>query len=482
MTESLKDYFKEGGKDYKYPVQELYRKVLRDGIRKEYSRAITPFGGLHFICRILKECKGYIWCNEGKEWVGAFANELLGDNSQNVVEFKLTDNTDELYTLGLNWCFRIPFFNQASENKSFSEEWDGLPEMHPVYLTYKNNKKNYGLKKVICIDEFRKDNIFFDGEQIEGTSTALKNIPELTSDISILWLPSDDGTKNELIQKIGSFCTIVSSKFRRLDSKITFVIGDVGQDRLFSFFYAINEQSASKNEFTRVNKIIVVSKKWDIIAFARENEKFIPNKEFGRNYIVSEYPSADIGSNLQSYAQFIRFYDSWCFWDIVKRRKNNRLYINAKINWNKRESIIGFLDLERACLYPDIYRVIENALFRAGGIIFNNSVEYRAVDQTAKRICQGLNSKRSIEDKSKTYIDVCGVSVTGYSFDASYTDSRSSIRFLLFSHPGLSKENDNATLFLWPDKSFFDEFEEEKIEYLVLEYNHRHEMLNKLYL
>lgn len=468
MTESLKDYFKEGGKDYKYPVQELYRKVLRDGIRKEYSRAITPFGGLHFICRILKECKGYIWCNEGKEWVGAFANELLGDNSQNVVEFKLTDNTDELYTLGLNWCFRIPFFNQASENKSFSEEWDGLPEMHPVYLTYKNNKKNYGLKKVICIDEFRKDNIFFDGEQIEGTSTALKNIPELTSDISILWLPSDDGTKNELIQKIGSFCTIVSSKFRRLDSKITFVIGDVGQDRLFSFFYAINEQSASKNEFTRVNKIIVVSKKWDIIAFARENEKFIPNKEFGRNYIVSEYPSADIGSNLQSYAQFIRFYDSWCFWDIVKRRKNNRLYINAKINWNKRESIIGFLDLERACLYPDIYRVIENALFRAGGIIFNNSVEYRAVDQTAKRICQGLNSKRSIEDKSKTYIDVCGVSVTGYSFDASYTDSRSSIRFLLFSHPGLSKENDNATLFLWPDKSFFDEFEEEKIEYFRL--------------
>lgn len=468
MTKSLKDYFKDGGKDYKYPVQELYRKVLRDGIRKEYSRAITPFGGLHFICRILKECKGYIWCNEGKEWVGAFANELLGDNSQNVVEFKLTDNTDELYPLGLNWCFRIPFFNQTNENKSFSEEWDGLPEAHPVYLAYKNNKRNNGLKKVICIDEYRKDTIFFDGEHIEDVSIDLKDLPELASDISVLWLPNDDGTKNDLIQKIGSFCTIVTSKLKRLDSKITFVIGDVGQDRLFSFFYAINEQSAQKKEFAQVNRIIVVSKKWNIIVFSRENDKFIPNKEYERNYIVTEGSTADIGSSLQSYAQFVRFYDSRCFWNIIKERKSDQLYINAKINWNQKDSIIGFLDLERACLYPDIYRVIENALFRVGGIIFNNAVEYRAVDQTAKRICQGLNSKSSIEDKNKTYIDVCGVSVTGYSFDAAYTDTRSPIRFLLFAHPGLSSENDNATLFTWPDKSFFEDFAEEHTEYYRL--------------
>lgn len=468
MTESLRDYYKDGGKNYKYPVKELYRKVLRDGIRREYSRAITPFGGLHFICRILKECKGYIWCNEGKEWVGAFANELLGDDSQNVVEFKLTDNLEELYPIGLNWCFRIPFYNQAMENKSFSEEWDGLPEAHPVYLAYKNNKNNNGFKKVICIDEFRKENILFEEGKIEALTSNLSDLPELTSDISVLWIPNDDGTKNELISKIGSICIEVSSKFKRSDTKITYVIGDVGQDRLFSFFYAINEQSANKNEFVRVNKIIVISQKWDTIIFSRENDKFIPNKDLGRSFIVSESTKADIGSSLKNYVHFLRIYDSRCFWNIIKERKRDRLYINAKVNWNKKDSITGFLDLERACLYPEVYRVIENSLLRVEGITFNNSVEYRAVDQTAKRICQGLNSKRSIEDKNKIFIDVCGVSVTGYSFDASYSETRSPIRFLLFSHPGLSQENENATLFLWPDTTFFDDFEKEETEYYRL--------------
>lgn len=468
MTGSLKDYFNKNGKDYKYPVQELYRKVLRDGIRREYSRAITPFGGLHFICRILKECKGYIWCNEGKEWVGAFANELLADASQNVVEFKMTDNVENQYPLGLNWCFRIPFYNLTNENKSFSEKWDGLPEENPVYLAYQNNKTINEINRVICIDEFRNKTNFYDGNLAETNSITLEDLPVLTGDASVLWIPNDDGTKNELIQKMGSFCETVSSKFKRIDSKLTFIIGDVGQDRLFSFFYTINEQSANKNGLSRVYRIIVVSKQWDIIVFCRDNEKFIPSKEFGKNYILGGPSNTDISCSLQKYAQFLRFYDSICFWHIVKERKNEHLYINAKVNWNKSESIIGFLDLERACLYPDLYRVIENALFRVGGIIFNNSVEFRAVDQTAKRICQGLNSKRPIEEKSKTYIDVCGVSVTGYSFDASYTDARSPIRFLLFAHPGYNKDNNNATLFMWPDATFFKEFEEEKNEYYRL--------------
>ena len=468
MTESLKDYFDKAGKNYKYPVQELYRKVLRDGIRKENSRAVTPFGGLHFICRILKECKGYIWCNEGKEWVGAFANELLGDSTQKVVKFGLTPNEDELYPLGLNWCFRIPFYNQTKENNLFSEEWSGLPEVHPVYLAYKSHKENNSFKNLICIDEYRKKVTFFDGECREGTSDELKDVPEFKGDISVLWIPNDDSTKNELIYKIGSLCTIISTKCKRTDTKLSFIIGDVGLDRLFSFYYAINEQSAKKNEFVRVNRIIIVSKMWDTIVFSRENDKFIPNKELGRDYIESECHGTDIGNGLQNYANFVRFYDSKCFWNIVKERRKDHLYINAKINWNKTESMLGFLDLERACLYPDIYRVIEDALYRLGGLVYNNSVEYRAVDQTAKRICQGLNSKKSIEDKNKTYIDVCGVSVTGYSFNATYTDSRSPIRVVLFSHPGLRQENENATVFLWPESSFFDDFERESAEYYRL--------------
>lgn len=468
MTGSLRDYFKNEGKEYKYPVKELYRKVLKDGIRREYSRAITPFGGLHFICRILKECKGYIWCNEGKEWVGAFANELLADTSQSVVEFELTDNKYDLYPLGLNWCFRIPFYNLSSETKSFSEKWDGLPEEHPVYLAYQNNIAINGINRVICIDEFRNRTLFFEGEQTEGKSINLEDLPALTGNASILWIPHDDGTKNELIRKMGSFCETVSSKLKRTDSKLTCIIGDVGQDRLFSFFYTINEQSAKNNGLSRVHRIIVISKQWDIIVFCIDNEKFISSKELGRSYILGETSSADVSCSLQKYTQFLRFYDSMCFWNIIKQRKNERLYINAKVNWNRNEPIIGFLDLERACLYPDLYRVIENALFRVGGIIFNNSVEYRAVDQTAKRICQGLNSKRPIEEKNKTYIDVCGVSVTGYSFDASYIDARSPIRFLLFAHPSINKDNNNATLLMWPDVTFFKDFEKEKNEYYRL--------------
>jgi len=53
LTESLREYYKEHYKDYRYPVRELFCKVLKDGIRKNNSMSITPFGGLHFICRII---------------------------------------------------------------------------------------------------------------------------------------------------------------------------------------------------------------------------------------------------------------------------------------------------------------------------------------------------------------------------------------------------------------------------------------------
>lgn len=468
LSESLKEYYAANFKEYKYPVQELYRKVLKDGIRREYSRSVTPFGGLHFICRILSESKGYIWCNEGKEWVGAFANELLSDSLTNNVSFSLTDNKENLYPLGLNWCFKIPVYKPIKEEYDFTEEWDDLPEEHPVYLALQNNHTRYSYKDVLVIDDSRNEIVYFIDSGKEYSLNNLNQLPELKNDINVLWIPNGTSTKNMLINKIGEICSLVSSRFKYSTSKINFLAGDINQDTLFGFFYAINNHSSNTVQFTRVFRIILVSKLWEIVVFPIIEQRFVLNKDLGAKYISNKLTGGDISYSLQNYCQFIRYYDSRCFWNIINKKKKEKYYINANIYWNGNQPIVGYLDLERVCLCPDLYKIIENALYRLAGIVYNNSVEFRAVDQTAKRICQGINSKRAIEDKNKTFIDVCGVSVTGYSLESPYSSDRSQIRISLFFHPDINKNPDNPTLFIWPDKSFFNGFKIEKDDYYRL--------------
>lgn len=469
LTGSLKEYFRDNDKEFDYPVRELYRKVLRDGIRRDYSSSVTPFGGLHFICRIVNECKGYIWCAEGKEWVGAFTNELLGDYSKVVESSGLTLNTDGLYPLGLNWCFRIPFYKQTKEKNNYSEEWTGLPEMHPVYLAYKSNQDESKNINIVCIDDIHGEYIVYDDVGNPTVKSKLVDIPQLSSDYSVVWFPNGNSTKNSSFHRIEENINTISSKFKRPDFRFDFIIADIEVGRLFSFFYSINEQTLKGTSFRHVNRIILISKSWDVVVFSCKDDKYLPNQEMGKNYIANDYNGSDIAYSLQNFTHFIRRYDTRLFWNLISQRKRDNLYINASINWKvSMPPINGFLDLERACLYPDIYKVIENTLYRLGGIVYNNALEYRAVDQTAKRICQGLNSKRIIENNNKTYVDVCGVSVTGYSFEAAYTDSRSSIRVLLFSHPASPDENNYATVFLWHDEQFLESFERKNTIYYRL--------------
>ena len=49
---SLREYYTTHDKDYKYPIRELFCKVLKDGMRKNADASVTPFGGLHFVCRL----------------------------------------------------------------------------------------------------------------------------------------------------------------------------------------------------------------------------------------------------------------------------------------------------------------------------------------------------------------------------------------------------------------------------------------------
>ena len=461
LTESLKDYYNSIEKDYTYPVRELFCKVLKDGVRRNNKTALTPFGGLHFICRIIRENNGYIWCNEGKEWVGTSSLRLLTEGSKQA-QSALTVNSDNKQNHGLNWCFRIPYddFPRGIRN-TIATVWNGNIQSHPVLEAYKLRERDLVLDNIFCIDEIN-DNFLMNGRCKKWNTLDINN--DIKNDLKIktlIWKPKSNYTKNQIPTQLRKHLTKVSDI--NVDN---IIISDINSSELLSYFYALNNNTAEALDSGKIKKIVLITNKWEVVCLKNVDNTFVRDRYLETDYFINN--SKELSENIRMYASFIRKFDSFNFWGLVKKYKNEKLYINASVKWGN-QNIHGYLDLERTYLYTELYDIISKSLLRMSGLIDDENVEYKNVDQTVERICQDINSNISIKDANVTLINVCGACVTGYTRESYYSENTSALDIILFLHPLFEKMLDDVSiLFIWPESGFFDEFQIEKELYYRL--------------
>lgn len=464
LTESLREYYKEHYKNYKYPVRELFCKVLKDGIRKNNTMSITPFGGLHFICRIIRENNGYIWCNEGKEWVGSSSVRLLTDGQKGVIS-RLTDNPNKKQTQGLNWCFRIPYNDVAVKRRyNVASTWMDIHHKHPVFDSYQDNSVKMELSHLLCIDEIKQQTILMNGEYKNWDCLCieqLKEIPLKSNLNTLVWIPKSNYTKNEILAHLSQY-------LEKLEKQAinNIVISDVDSIELLNYFYAIEKNTSKILKTDSVKTIFVITNKWEIICFQNINGVFMRNKDNEKEYFVNN--SDYLYENIKAYTNFIKIYDSYCFWNLIKKHKNQKLFINAKVKWGNQD-IHGYLNLESIYLFEDLYAIVNRSLTRLTGLVDDENIEYKNIDQTVERVCQDINYNISIQDDDVTIINVCGACASGYTRESYYFDNSSSLDVILFLHPVFDKEiKDVAILFIWPESGFFEDFPVDKEVYYRL--------------
>lgn len=458
MRNSLKEYYFSENKDYKYPVRELFYKVLKDGIRKSNSSSVTPFGGLHFICRVISENNGYIWCNEGIEWVGASSARLLKDGI-NSTQIALSKNSDTVSS-GLNWCFRIPYNDFDTNSRTgFYYKWRGVPKNHPIYQVYSEKEEVLNINQLLCLDERKDQSVLMNGEyfkwQCEPISV-FNSDDTIINARTLVWIPKLNYTKNQISRRIREYLGHINSRLQnnKLD---LIIIGDIESNELISYYYAFNQNSTETLGSKNIKKVMLITNKWELVCFQNINGFLTRSKEEEERYFSSQIHK-EIYNSIKQYGRFIRTYDSYCFWQWVKRHEIEKIYLNAKINWGQ-QTFWGYLDLIRLHLHNDLYEIVRNSLIRISGFIENTNIEYRNIDQSVERLCQDINADISLQNSVVTPIDVCGACVTGYTKDSYYSDSDFALSVILFLHPTFNRRIDDvAILFIWPQNEFFNDF------------------------
>lgn len=469
LTQSLKEYFNSKDKDYKYPVRELFCKVLKDGIRKSDNTSVTPFGGLHFICRIISENNGYIWCNEGHEWVGTSSARLLKDGIKST-QAALSSSSLKNCNSGLNWCFRIPYndFDTKIRNE-FYYKWRGAPKNHPIYRAYSEKEDGLSANHVLCLDEQKGHSILMNGEQIKWGVNDISLFNRDSSKINaktLVWIPKLNYTKNQISKILRDWALNINSRLQ--ENKMNhIVIADIDSNELISYFYAFNQNSTKVLGMEEIKKLLLITKKWEVVCFINKNGILTRSTEDEERFFVLSKPN-DLYNSIQEYGRFIRIYDSYCFWRLIKKYQTDKIYLNADINWGN-QKIHGYLDLIRLHLYNDLYEIVRNSLIRISGFVENANVEYRNVDQTVERLCQDINADIYLQNNIVTPIDVCGACVTGYTKESYYSDSDFALSVILFLHPMFDKKlKEVAILFIWPQNDFFVDFLEDNDIYYRL--------------
>ena len=206
LSGSLASYYAEYKKQYNYPIRELFGRILKHSLRQNRQEDSTPYGGLHFVCRLLSETNGYIWCGEGREWVGAQSYDIEHKDisSEGVCKVALTDSVRQSFGQGLKWCFRIPYNESLTKRTGLFVSWGKSPKKHPVYQAY--CLSNCGIKEiqdlsihnVACRDDVYGNRFIMDGEPDTWTMppTSIKNLDAL------VWLPGKSYSKNVIYKTI----------------------------------------------------------------------------------------------------------------------------------------------------------------------------------------------------------------------------------------------------------------------------------------
>lgn len=480
---SLQDYYYTIRKKYKYPVRELFHKVLKDGMRKNTDMSLTPFGGLHFLCRVMQETNGYIWCNEGVEWVGTSCKKLFEDNSE--TKSALTGTYNDHLHPGLAWTFRIPYSDTFRPQSSVASTWKGQPQDHPAFKAFQTMDTSIYASKVCVFDNKQDEIIFANGESKDWLEISEEKMfkEHIRRANIFVWFPKAFYSKNHIVKISQRYV----EKIKTADSSkdISLIIGDIPSHELICFFHAFNNITCSRLGLENVKRIVLITNKWEVVCLENINDHFFNNLTKAENYFtLKTNNSTTISENITEYALFLRAFDSYVFWKNILNHSADKLFINATVNWSEKTPIEGFLDFERTYLYEDIYSILKNSLLRMSGCIKCNNIDFRHIDSAAFRICQDVAiDNTTIEGKSKFTIFTGTVCASGYTRDAYYKNENDSFNVNFFAHPSFSKSITNtAFLFIWPKQLFIDQIpHEDKVYYRLgktgLISEHQHERL-----
>lgn len=473
---SLKEYYtKQLNKQYTYPVRELFCKVLKDGVRRETLNSLTPFGGLHFISRILQDSNGYIWCNEGKEWIGTASVGLLKGNV-NDIKVALTESKDQLQNTGLLWCFRIPYSDISKSRNSIAQLWKGIPSTHPVFKAYQELDRDLYVSRVICKDDRYNNCILMNGSSMNWENKFDEREKEYISSYSgkidtYVWFPKPYYSKNMIIAILRKYIEKVIKKTISESPKVNIIIGEIDSNELTSFYYALNNMWINVLRCEQIVSIILITKRWEVVSLENIEQHLRNNSGMSLSFwSYNSNNSAKVHENIKEYAKMLRKYDSYLFWNFIKAHQQEKIYINADIVWNNEMTVNGYLDFERIYLYEDIYLLLRNALLRTSGFVNNAEIVYKNIDQASARICQEANITILYSDyKTVHMINVGGACATGYTRESYYKENKADINVIFFAHPSFEKKiNDTAFLLIWPELNFFTSFIRENETYYRL--------------
>ncbi len=492
LSGSLNSFYSEyRKKEYKYPIRELFGNVLKNGFRKMIPEEATKYGGLHFICRLLSESSGYIWCNEGKEWIGAFSNELSKETFsthqktsnivfQNVGIGRVYDSENNVYGKGLMWCFRIPYSQTSHFRSHLAVQWTKQPSQHPVYVNYKYNEKYHDMtvNHILCKDDNFNELWYLNGAPKEWKND-LNSATQLNTN-TYVWFPEKNNSKNKIYKKIDELIKIVQYSIDNQSCEKTnhhtfanegihLVIGDVDSSDIISYYYVLNNMYLSKNKSLLID-VIVITKQWSVLYFEAINGNLVKSDEKAKNFIENNNNNFNkIYEGIVPYALFIRKYYSFHFWQVIKEYSSENYFINAPIVWSKERIIDGYLDFERIIMFDKAYRLLISSLERTIGYFNMTDVEFRNTDSISRRLCQDINSRFMQMDTIRYFVNVLTVCVTGYTKKAQYNyddiiQGESILYNAFFAHPyntavGFSDLSDVSFLLVWPEKEFFGDYQ-----------------------
>lgn len=455
-----------------YPLRSLLFKILKDGERNNISPKSSAYGGLYFVARILQECKGYVWCKEANEWVGALSNDIISGKSNNIYIKTDQENYDDQYIKGLFWGLRIPYTDSIYNRKRIEVVWNQEINNHPVFIAYKNGKESIKINDhIFIIDERFDKSICYLGDNGDLQPFSLRDITtspnfKASNKFKNIWFPKEGYTKNAILDRLLAYNQIFSS-----GGNYTLYIGDINPQEILCYYYALIEMNLSIKKLNTIRKIILITKCWGILVFENKENILIESSQEAYDFLSNRITqSSNEFQGITEYALFLRKHDSRIFWTSLSAIQDANIFINAKIEWEAGKTINGYINFEQIYRHPQIYSLIKNALYRTKGFVSNALIEYRNMEIITKRVCDGLNKELFLFRNSVFYrIYVGGICVTGYTKDSYYRESDKDMIVAFFQHINSEKQfKDIAFLLLWADNELLNTFNPDPRTYVRL--------------
>lgn len=440
-------------KEYTYPARELFRLVLKDGLRKKQTKAMSAYGGLYFITRLLEENGGYIWCKNQDELVGGYGAEILDKNSNRI---RSTIDLAKEHVPGLCWCVRLSCTEESNFKGAYYKLFSGVATEHPAYKAYCRETKCYDFPRLFCVD---------DRKIIENCATITKSKEELifvdrdskavfNQDPEVeeyFWFPKDKMTKNILIFELKKYMEYFINVFELspIEQK-ELTIFDVPNSQLLTYYNALNSLNSTWISADHINKITIIGEHYEFMCFSKVNGVF----KYANDTINEA--SQEFSNQLYEKVDLLRKYDSFIFWTLInKYNTDNLLYISDKIKWTNNLTLNGYLDFDNLYSFAPFLNLLIKTLERVKGLFYNTRVTLCNIDDISKRLCNEVNGTYSYSEKyNMNFVNVGSVWVSGYKKNAFAIENAAKFDVHFFLHNDCLVENScEAFLLIWANGS-----------------------------